>query len=646
MKTFARLLALTAFVSAAMAQSTHLVPGDNLVVDGIPTIPVSLAEAVGRYTEFRSAQLLDWHPTKRALLIRTRFGDTVQVHQVDQPGGARRQLTFFSDSVLGGVQFQPTRGDFFMLGKDTGGNEFYQNYRYDLATGAVTLVTDGKSRNSSVVWSNQGDRVAYTSTRRTGRDTDLYVADPRDPKSERLITQVEGGGWGIADWSPDDSKLLVGEYVSINESYAWLVEVATGQKTLLTPKGGAEKIAYDDGQFTPDGKSLYVTTDKESEYRRLTRVNLTTKQHTFLTSHVRWDIEGFDLAPDGKLIAFVANQDGVGVLRLLDTATGKERPAPKLPIGLVSGVRWHNNGREVAFELESARSALDVYSLDVTTNQLSRWTRSETGGLNTDNFSLPELVKWKSFDDRMISGFLYLPARHFTGRRPVVISIHGGPESQARPIFQRRNNYYLNELGLAMIHPNVRGSAGYGKTFLQLDNGFKREDSYKDINALLDWIATEPTLDASRVMVMGGSYGGFMTLAVATNYNDRIRCSLDVVGISSFVTFLERTESYRRDLRRVEYGDERDPPMRAFMERIAPLNNAGKIRKPIFIVQGKNDPRVPYTEAEQMRTAVKKSGTPCWFLMANDEGHGFAKKRNSDFQFYATVSFIKQFLLN
>ncbi len=646
MKTFARLLALTAFVFAAMAQSTHLVPGDNLVVDGIPTIPVSLAEAVGRYTEFRSAQLLDWHPTKRALLIRTRFGDTVQVHQVDQPGGARRQLTFFSDSVLGGVQFQPTRGDFFMLGKDTGGNEFYQNYRYDLATGAVTLVTDGKSRNSSVVWSNQGDRVAYTSTRRTGRDTDLYVADPRDPKSERLITQVEGGGWGIADWSPDDSKLLVGEYVSINESYAWLVEVATGQKTLLTPKGGAEKIAYDDGQFTPDGKSLYVTTDKESEYRRLTRVNLTTKQHTFLTSHVRWDIEGFDLAPDGKLIAFVANQDGVGVLRLLDTATGKERPAPKLPIGLVSGVRWHNNGREVAFELESARSALDVYSLDVTTNQLSRWTRSETGGLNTDNFSLPELVKWKSFDDRMISGFLYLPARHFTGRRPVVISIHGGPESQARPIFQRRNNYYLNELGLAMIHPNVRGSAGYGKTFLQLDNGFKREDSYKDINALLDWIATEPTLDASRVMVMGGSYGGFMTLAVATNYNDRIRCSLDVVGISSFVTFLERTESYRRDLRRVEYGDERDPPMRAFMERIAPLNNAGKIRKPIFIVQGKNDPRVPYTEAEQMRTAVKKSGTPCWFLMANDEGHGFAKKRNSDFQFYATVSFIKQFLLN
>ena len=246
----------------------------------------------------------------------------------------------------------------------------------------------------------------------------------------------------------------------------------------------------------------------------------------------------------------------------------------------------------------------------------------------------------------MISGFLYKPPASFTGKRPVMINIHGGPEGQSRPGFQGRNNYFLNELGIAIVFPNVRGSTGFGKTFSQLDNWEKREDSVKDIGALLDWVSGRPDLDADRVMVMGGSYGGYMTLAVATSYNDRIRCSLDVVGISNFVTFLERTEAYRRDLRRVEYGDERDPKMREFLQRIAPLNHAAKIRKPIFVVQGKNDPRVPVGESEQMVAQLKQQGTPVWYLMATDEGHGFAKKKNADFHFYATVAFIRQYLLD
>jgi dipeptidyl aminopeptidase/acylaminoacyl peptidase len=271
---------------------------------------------------------------------------------------------------------------------------------------------------------------------------------------------------------------------------------------------------------------------------------------------------------------------------------------------------------------------------------------SETGGIPADRFVEPKLVTWKSFDGRELSGFLYLPdPKTFPGPRPLVVNIHGGPESQARPTFAGRNNYFFNELGCAMILPNVRGSAGYGKSFLLLDNGFKREDSYKDISTLLDWVKTQPQLDANRVMIYGGSYGGFMTLEVATNYADRIRCAIDIVGISNLATFLKNTESYRRDLRRVEYGDERDPKMAEFMEKIAAVNNAKKITKPLFVVQGANDPRVPKSEAEQIVATLKKQGTPVWYMLGKDEGHGFGKKKNADYLFYATVQFVRDYLL-
>jgi dipeptidyl aminopeptidase/acylaminoacyl peptidase len=330
---------------------------------------------------------------------------------------------------------------------------------------------------------------------------------------------------------------------------------------------------------------------------------------------------------------------------VLDTASGKEQPVPGLPKGVIYGVRWHKNSRDLGFSLASARSTSDVYSLDADSGKVERWTNSETGGINTANLSEPELIHWKSWDGRSISGFLYRPAAKFTGKRPVIINIHGGPEGQFRPGFLGRNNYYLNEFGIAMIFPNVRGSTGYGKTFLALDNATLREGSYKDINSLFDWIAQQPDLDASRILVTGGSYGGFMTLAVATNYNDRICCSVDVVGISNLVTFLEHTSGYRQDLRRVEYGDERDPKIRAYLESIAPAAKAKNITKPLFVIAGKNDPRVPESESRQMVDIVRKNGSPVWYLMAKDEGHGFRKKKNQDYQFYATVLFVQEFLL-
>jgi dipeptidyl aminopeptidase/acylaminoacyl peptidase len=637
MKTFA--LVLTALFA-------QIAPNENLVVDGIPPLPTSILEEVGPYTEFRSAGLAAWHPVRREMLILTRFGDVPQVHLVKFPGGDRRQLTFFPERVQG-ASYQPTTGDYFVFSKDVGGNEFNQIYRYDLGSAKVTLLTDGKSKNDRGPWSHKGDRIAYTSTRRNGADTDFYVVDPLDPKSDRKVAEVTGGGWGPLDWSPDDRTLLAQEYVSANESYLWLVDVATGQKTPVTPKGSAEKVAYGGAVYSKDGRGLYLTTDKDSEFQRLAYYDLASKQYRFLTDHIKWDVEGFELSDDGATLAFTTNEDGVGVLHLLDTKSGKERPVTELPKGVVGGLEWRKNGKEIGLTISSARSTSDVYSVSLDKRTVTRWTESETGGLDTSAFAEPELVRWPSFDGKTVSGFVYRPpAAKFPGKRPVIINIHGGPESQYRPGFLGRSNYFVNEMGIALVYPNVRGSSGYGKTFLALDNGMKREDSVKDIGALLDWIAKQPDLDASRVMVTGGSYGGYMTLAVATTYNDRLRASLDVVGISNFVSFLERTESYRRDLRRAEYGDERDPQMREFLLKIAPLNKAKNITRPLFVVQGKNDPRVPLNEAEQMVATVKANGTPVWYLMAKDEGHGFAKKKNADFQFYATIQFIRQYLLS
>ncbi len=644
MKVFLRLVAVFLLSSVAFSQSDEIVPNENLVAEGIPNIPSSLAETVDRYNNFRGASLDSWDPVKREMLISTRFADTSQIHLVKMPGGARTQLTFYADRVAG-AQYSPTKDDSFVLSKDIGGGEFFQFYRYDVATGDVTLLTDGKSRNTNPVWSYTGDKIAYGSTRRTGNDVDLYVVNPTQPKSDHLLVQLQGGGWSPLDWSPDGQKILALEGISVNESYVWLIDVSSGEKTLLTPKGGNVKIAYSGGRFSKDGKGIYVATDKDSEFQRLAYIDLATKQHTYLTSNIPWDVDEFDLSYDGRTIAFVTNEDGFGVLHLFDTRTRKEKPVPNVPKGVISGVSWHKNNRDLGFNISSARSSSDAYSLDLQSGKVERWTFSETGGLNTASFPEPELIHWKSWDGRAISGFLYRPPKNYTGKRPVIINIHGGPEGQFRPSFAGRWNYYLDELGIAMIAPNVRGSSGYGKTFLALDNGFLREGSYQDINTLLDWIQTQPDLDSNRVLITGGSYGGFMTLAVATNYNDRICCSVDVVGPSNLVTFLEHTSGYRQDLRRVEYGDERDPKMREFLERIAPANNAKNITKPLFVIAGKNDPRVPVSESQQMVNIVRQNGTPVWWLMAKDEGHGFAKKKNQDYQFDATVMFVKEYLL-
>ena len=380
------------------------------------------------------------------------------------------------------------------------------------------------------------------------------------------------------------------------------MDIASGKQSRISPepKTGAVPVAYGSARFSRDGSRNYTTSDRDSEFSRLVYIELATGKEISLTSHLQHDVDEFTISNKANRIAFTTNEDGSSVLRFLDLATGKELPRPALLPGEISSLRWRVGGNEdgdeaeivtkierhkahpeakthneLVFNLASARSPGEVYIFNADTTKMTRWTNGATPGLNPMDFVDPKLVRWKSFDGVMISGFLYQPdAKKFPGKRPLMINIHGGPEGQARPGFIARANYMVNEMGIAIIFPNVRGSSGFGKTFLAMDDGMKREDSVKDIGALFDWIKLQPDLDASKVLVSGGSYGGYMSLAVSTHYAEQIAGSIDVVGISNFVTFLTNTESYRRDLRRAEYGDERIPEMRKFLETISPLRRS------------------------------------------------------------------------
>lgn len=642
-------LLCASFVATAFAQGPPdkmpvLQPGENLIVDGLDPIPLTLTKELNKYTNVRSASFVDWHPKRREMLMSTRFGNTSQLHYLSMPMGARKQLTFF-DEPVGGATFDPVNGDYFVFSRDAGGNEFGQLYRYDMADGTITLLTDGgRTQNGGMQWTNKGDQFLYSSTKRNGADRDIYIMDPKNPKDARMVLEVKGGGWGVSDISPDDKTIIVGEGLSVTESRLYIVDIATGTKTRLSPET-KEQAVFEGAVFLKDGKTIILSTDLDNEFQYLAKMDLTTKKITPLTKSIPWDVGGYDLSPDGTKLLFTTNEAGFTKLYMLNVNANLYEPVTEIPNGSLGGFKWHENGTEFSYVYSNATTSSDIYTFNLSTRKSERWTESELGGLVSSQLSDAELIKWKSFDQKEISGFYYKAHKKFTGKRPVIIVIHGGPEGQSFPGFQGRNNYYLNELGVALIYPNVRGSTGYGKTFVKLDNGYLRENSVKDIGALLDWIAQQPELDASRVMTMGGSYGGYMALACAVFYSDRLKCSNDIVGISNFNTFLKNTESYRRDLRRVEYGDEQDPKMAAFLEKISPLNNVDKIKIPMFIVQGGNDPRVPRTEASQMAEALKKNNVPTWYLEAKDEGHGFRKKNNTDFQFYSTILFVQKYLL-
>jgi len=636
--------------SVLTAQDATVPVPANVKAEGLPPIPDALVARLRPYGESRRAQLLGWHGQRREMLVLTTTGTSQQVHLVSAPLASPKPVTSFTGGAIGAASFSPAGGDSFIVRKDLAGAETHQLYRVEGET--TTLLTDGKSRNGLPAWSRKSGRIAFDSNRRNGRDRDIYIVDPKDPSSSRMLAEVTGS-WEVWAWSPDDSEVLALELLPGNDTALWSIDTATGSKALLTPKGVA--AIWGDPQYSPDGKSIYATSNHGSELPRAWR--LRAGLWTALTPE-KESIEAIAVSPDGKTLAISVDRDASSSVELIDTTSLRTRntaalaagqlPAPVTPRG-VWMLQWSTDGSEVAFSFGSSRTFSDVFSMNASSGAITRWTNSPVGGIDAATLPEPEIVRWKSFDGRIISGVLYRPPSRFTGPRPVMINIHGGPnDTRERPRFQGRSAYFLNEMGIAIVFPNVRGSFGFGTSFEKLDDGSKREDAVKDIGALLDWIGAEKALDASRVMVTGASYGGYMTYAAAERYPDRIRCAFAAAAISDFVSYIEGTEPGRQQDRRAEYGDERDPATRALLTRISPVTNAKQLKVPLMIAHGRKDARVPIAQAEAMFEAARGNSVPVWLVIYEDAGHenfpGTAA--NSNYNFYTWITFVERFLTN
>jgi dipeptidyl aminopeptidase/acylaminoacyl peptidase len=623
---------------ASYAPLAHVERGD-LVFEGVPAPDVVLDARLDRYLQSREATFLDWLPDG-SMLIATRFGETEQVHRVAGPLAVREQLTFYPESISW-VRAARTGGRFAFL-KDRNGDENAQLYVAD-GKGTVLQVTSGNFIHGSPVWSHDGKRVAFYGNDRDGVSYDVYVADVAAGSAPQLVVGGRRDAWYPLDWSGDDSKLLVWRYESLEESSLYLADVATGALTAVDRAG--RKTGIRAAKLAPDGRGVYSITDDGSEFNYLAYTDIYTHATRHVTPSLGWDVEDFDVSADSRYLAYVVNEDGRSRLSVIDAQQKSDLAPVGLPEGRIGNLRFDTSGHRLGMWVEAAQSPRDAWVYDFEKSKLERWTRSEAGPLNPDKLVAPELVRYPTWDrsgghQRMLSAYVYRPVT--TAPRPVVVLIHGGPEDQYRPGWDPFAQFLVNELGYAVIAPNVRGSSGYGKSFLALDNGTLREDAVRDIGSLLVWIGLQPAFDRNHVAVMGGSYGGYMALASLIAYGERLSGGIDFEGMSNFVSFLRNTSAYRQDLRRAEYGDERDPSMRVFLDRISPLTNANRIRKPVLVVQGKKDPRVPASESEQLVWRVKSAGGEVWYLVAKDEGHGFRKKANRDVYLQTAAQFLRK----
>ena len=636
-------LCILVLVSTVSGQETRTENNGNLILEDVPAIPGSIKEDLSKYQNVRSAAFRGFNNQDEGLFISTRFGNVSQLHLVKSAGAARNQITYFQEPI-GSVTMHPTKSSIAFT-MDKGGTENAQIYLLNPESSSTQMLTDGISRNGGPLWSNAGNHIAFQSTKRNGSSNDVWMMPVDNPqKSELILESPDGTWWGAADWSEDDSKVLIQNYISIANSKAYIVDLTTKEKSLILGEKDSSSVnsalAFDEND-----KGIFFITNQYGEFNQLAYYEIDTSEVTVISKEISWDVDGFSISDDSKKAAFVVNENGYSSLYLLNPKSFAFKKVTSLPIGLIGGMQFNKDNKSLGLTLNTYQSPSDTYVLDLQYNalrygKLTRWTFSEVGGLDTSKFAKPELIQYESFDGRKIPAFIY--AKKNDSPQPVIISIHGGPEGQARPSFSSTYQLWMANLGAAVITPNVRGSDGYGKEYLSLDNGFKREDSVKDIGALLDWIETQPHLDSNRVAVYGGSYGGYMVLASAVHYSNRLRAAVDIVGISNFVTFLKNTKDYRRDLRRVEYGDERNPDMEAFLQNISPNNNVDQIQVPMFVVQGENDPRVPVTEAEQVVKSLRDNGKKVWYMNALNEGHGYRKKENRDIYQQAVILFFNK----
>lgn len=582
--------------------------------------------SIARFLNTRSATAPAFSPDGRHIAFLSDITGVIQLWQVPVNGGWPEQLTFTDDRVMRALYAH--HADEIVFGMDNGGNERQQIYR--LRDGDVTVIAEDPAVMHTLGAISPDDRqVAFVDNRRNPAYFDAYTAN-LDGTNERRVYEQDGSNF-VTDWSPDGRSLLIMRRTGSLDADLYLLDLASGEATHLTPH--SPPVTYEQAQFAPDSRSIYLITDHESEYNRAARMDLDTRRLEFLSEDDH-DVDWLRLSPDGHRLALVRNVDGYGRGHVIMLTTGESKPIPEIPPGVVMEPAWSHDSRLVTFTFSGPKDNTNIWVWDIDRETCRHVTHVPAGGIPRDVFVAPELVYARSFDGREIPAFLYTPrATH----PPVVVSVHGGPEGQAQPLFSPVTQYFVNR-GYAVLTPNVRGSIGYGRTYTHLDDVEKRMDSVADLDAIARWLRDSGLVDGDRMAVMGGSYGGFMVLATLTTYPDLWAAGVDIVGIANFETFLQNTSAYRRHWRIPEYGDpDRDAEL---LRRISPINHMDRIAAPLIVIHGDNDPRVPLSEAEQVVEAVRRRGLRVEFLRFADEGHGIVRLANKLAAYGAIAKFL------
>lgn len=638
MKRFLRTLALGAGFLAVMTPrpAGAAAPAATEATTQVPALRFSIE----RYLNIRAASSGDISPDDRSVLFRTNITGTQQAWRIPATGGWPEQLTAFEDNVSAAI-YAPEDGRIAFL-KAVGGSEQDQIFLLSADGADITpLVNEEGVTHYWGAWSHDGTRISYTGNARDPKYFDPYVIDVKTGKSTRV--HEEAANYYARGFSPKDRYLLLDRSDSNFNNNLYAYELATGQLIDLTPHPGQD-ARFESAVWTPDEKSLYVVTDKGRDFMNLARIDMADRSLTFLEER-KWDTEGVRLSEDGQLCAVLTNVDGASELKLFRGAPfGPPVAGPPLADGLIGNVTFSRDNSFIVFSYASTTKPSDIYRWDISAGRLTQLTRSSTNGIPADSFVSAKRVSYTSFDGLKVPGYLYLPPGATPGHPlPCLVTMHGGPEAQERAIFNAANQYYL-QAGYAIFAPNVRGSTGYGKAYSHLDDVRKRQDSVKDMAAAVDYLKKTGQIDPRRIAVMGGSYGGFMTLAGLTSYPELFAAGVDVVGIANYITFLEKTSSYRRANRAAEYGDpDKD---RDFLVQVSPINKADKIVAPLMILQGANDPRVPQNEADQMAAAIRARGGVVEYLLYPDEGHGITKLKNRIDAYPKIVAFLDRYVKN
>ncbi|WP_049936984.1 S9 family peptidase [Haloplanus natans] len=602
---------------------------------------------IERYLNVRSAHGASVGPDGDRLAFLMDTTGVPQVWTLDSSGTWPEQRTFFDDRVTF-ASWSPERPE-LVVGRDRGGDEKETFYRLDVTDGSITDLTEHPdAKHWFGGWRPDGEQFAFASNRRDESVFDVYVQD-RDVTGADAERVHEGDGWfSVAGWNPDGDRLLLTESHSSFDQDVYVLDVATGSRRHLTPHEGT--VRHLSANWGPDGEGVYLVTDGESDTLGLSYIDLATDEISAVEAadsgetplaDDAWNVDGVAVDQESRRLVYSRNVDGYTELAVGElVAPGRldHFPAPDLPPCVAGGVGFGPDGDRFALTVTRSDDTANVYVVDATSGEAERWTRASTAGIPRDSFVAPELVRYPTFDGRKTPAFFSLPATDTGhGETPVVVDVHGGPESQRRPSFGRVKQHFLSR-GYAVFEPNVRGSTGYGKAYTHLDDVESRMDAVADLKAGVDWLHDHPAVDPDCIAVMGASYGGFMTLAAMTAYPDIWAAGVDIVGIANFVTFLENTGDWRRELREAEYGSLAED--REMLESISPINHVEDITAPLFVLHGENDPRVPVSEAHRIVEGAREAGVPVRELIFEDEGHGFTKLENRIEAYTAVVEFL------